>query len=74
MARRRRVRNMPRFDVEFSQRMSVMLEVEAETAEAAAEAVNRRDFVLPPRDLWSANKDGLIQVFADGERVHEIEF
>jgi len=63
------------FSVEFSQRMSVELQVEAETAEQAGEIVNRRDYELPPRDEWSAQKDGWIRVYDDkGNEAHEIEF
>lgn len=66
---------MPTFDVEFSQRLSVTVPVVADTAEAAAEIVNRRGFELPPREEWTGHKDGYIRVYgADGEEAHEIEF
>jgi hypothetical protein len=66
---------MPTFEVELSQRMSVTVQVDAPDADAAVHIVNRRDYELPPRDTWTANKDGYIRVYdKDGDIAAETEF
>lgn len=65
---------MAKFTVSVNRSYTTEIEIDAETAEVAAEQVNRRDFPLPPLAEWSGNKDWIFTVYdEDGVEVHEVE-
>ena len=62
------------FSVEVQRTISVEVAVQADSAEEAAQYVNRQSFELPPRDQWNGHKDWCYYVRdSAGELVHEIE-
>lgn len=65
---------MAKFTVTVNRSYSTQVDVEAETAEAAADLVSKREFPLPPLEEWSGNKDWIFTVHDEqGIEAYELE-
>lgn len=63
---------MRKYQIEIRRTISTTVDVEAESASAAIDVVNKHDFPLPPRNEWDGMKDWEYAIVAvDGVTVED---